>query len=202
MDDLAHKLDMDPLEFRLKNDNRLKDWFAEGAKRIGWEKRKKTGSQKGHVVRGFGVGCGAFAGARGCDFVEVEVDKQTGVVRVVKIVVLFEGGFINRRGALNQITGGTIMGMSWAMWEDRVLDRKTGGMLNTNLETYKIAGSLDIPEIDVVLLGRFGSSTGVGEAPVVPVAGAISNAIFNAIGVRVNRMPFTPRHVLAALEGR
>ena len=202
MDDLAHKLNMDPLEFRLKNQPSLKDWFTEGAKRIGWERRQKNGAQKGTHVRGFGVGCGAFAGARGCDFVELEVDKETGVVKVVKIVVMFEGGFINRRTVLNQVTGGTIMGLSWALFEDRVLDRKSGAMLNTNFETYKIAGSKDVPEIDVVLLGSAGNSGGVGEAPVVPVAGAISNAILNAIGVRVNRMPFTPRHVLAALEGK
>ncbi len=202
MDDLAHKLNMDPVEFRIKNDAAHKDWYTEGAKKIGWDKRPKTGSQKGPLCRGMGVGCGAFAGASGCDFVEVEVDKLTGNVRVVKVVAMFQGGFLNRRTVLNQVYGGTIMGMSWTLFEDRVLDGKTGGMLNTNFETYKMAGSLDIPEIEVVLLGRVGNSGGVGEAPVVPIGGAIANAIFNAIGVRVHRMPFTPRNVLAALEGK
>jgi CO/xanthine dehydrogenase Mo-binding subunit len=202
MDDLAHKLDMDPVEFRIKNDAAHKDWYTDGAKRIGWDRRPKTGSQKGPICRGMGVGCGAFAGASACDFVEVEVDRQTGNVRVVKVVVMFQGGFLNRRTVINQVKGGTIMGMSWTLFEDRVLDGKTGGMLNSNFETYKMAGSMDIPEIEVVLLGRAGSSGGVGEAPVVPIGGAIANAVFNALGVRVARMPFTPRNVLAALEGK
>lgn len=202
LDDLAAAIDADPLEFRLKLRPDLKNWFEEGSKRIGWDKRqKKPGSAKGDVVRGIGVGCGEFAGSSGCDFIEVEVDKRTGVVKVLKIVVVFQGGFINKRGVLNQVKGGTIMGMSWALFEERVLDERYGAMLNPNLEFYKIAGPQDIPEIEVVLLGQAERSSGVGEAPVVPVAGALSNAIFNAIGKRVTKMPFSPRNVLEALGG-
>lgn len=201
LDDLAAKLDMDPLELRLKIQPGLKNWFDLGAERIGWKNRRKPGADKSDVVRGLGVGCGQFAGSRGCDFVEVEVDRRTGVVRVLKVVVVFQGGFINRRAVLNQVRGGTIMGMSWALFEERVLDPRWGAMLNPNFEFYKIAGPLDVPEIDVVLLGQPGQPTGVGEAPVVPVAGALSNAIFNALGVRVTKMPFSPRNVLAAIGG-
>ncbi len=202
LDDLAAKLEMDPLELRLKLRPDLKDWFDLGRERIGWDRRqRKPGADPSVVVRGIGVGCGQFAGASGCDFVEVEVDRKTGLVRVVKIVAVFEGGFVNRRGVLNQVRGGTIMGMSWALFEERVLDPRWGAMMNPNFEFYKIAGPLDIPEIDVVLLGKPHRPSGVGEAPVVPVAGAISNAIFNALGVRVTRMPFSPRHVLAAMGG-
>ncbi|MBI2901021.1 MAG: molybdopterin-dependent oxidoreductase [Planctomycetes bacterium] len=200
MDDLAAKLGMDPLELRIKNRPELKRWFDEGAKRIGWE-RRRTKPSGDPVVRGIGVGCGEFAGASGCDFIEVEVDRRTGLVRVVKVVVVFEGGFLNRRAVLNQVRGGTIMALSWALLEERVLDPRTGAMMNPNFEFYKIAGPLDVPEIEVVLLGRAGKSGGVGEAPVVPVAGALSNAIFNALGVRAARMPFTPRNVLEAIGG-
>jgi CO/xanthine dehydrogenase Mo-binding subunit len=207
LDDLAAKLELDPLELRLKNvterkQESMKPWFEEGAKRIGWERRqKKPGTDKAERVRGIGVGCGEFAGSSGCDFIEVEVDRGTGIVRVIKVAVMFEGGFLNRRAVLNQVKGGTIMGLSWALFEERILDPRTGAMLNPNFEFYKIAGPRDVPEIEVVLFGKPGRSGGVGEAPVVPVAGALSNAIFNALGVRVARMPFSPRNVLAALGG-
>ncbi len=202
MDDLAAELGMDPLELRLKNRPDLAEWFDIGSKRIGWERRQKNpGEDRRTVVRGIGVGCGEFAGSRACNFTEVEVDRGTGVVQVIKVVVVFQGGFINKRATLNQVSGGTIMGISWALLEERILDPTTCGMLNADMEFYKIAGSLDVPEIDIVLLGEEGRSSGVGEAPVVPTAGALSNAIFNALGTRVTRMPFTPPHVLEALEG-
>ncbi len=201
VDDLAAELGADPLDLRLKNRPDLKAWFDEGAKRIGWDRRqKKPGSARGDVVRGIGVGCGEFAGSSGCDFIEVEVDRRTGVVRVIKVVAIFNSDWVNRRGVINQIHGGTIMGLSWALTEERVLDGPTGAMLNTNFETYKVLGPLDVPEIEVVLGGQAHRPRGVGEAPVVPVAGALSNAIFNAIGARVKRMPFNPRNVLAAMK--
>ncbi len=202
MDDLAAELEMDPLELRLKNRPDLAEWFDIGARRIGWHRRpSKPGEDRGTVVRGIGVGCGEFAGSKGCNFTEVEVDRGTGVVRVKKVVVVFQGGFINRRAILNQVSGGTIMGLSWALLEERILDPGTCAMLNADMEFYKVMGSLDVPEIDIVLLGEEGRSSGAGEAPVVPTAGALSNAIYNALGVRVTRMPFTPPHVLEAMEG-
>jgi xanthine dehydrogenase YagR molybdenum-binding subunit len=114
-------------------------------------------------------------------------------------VATLQGGFLNRRAVINQVEGGTIMSLSWALTEERILDGKTGAMLNPNFEFYKILGPLDVPEVEVVLFRQPGTISGVGEAPVVPVPGALSNAIFNALGVRVTRMPFTPRNVLAAL---
>jgi len=199
VEDLANALGMDPLELRLKNKPDLKDWFSKGAEAIGWSKRQPFGSQKGDVRRGFGVGCGDFAGMSGCHFVEVEVDVPTGVVRVVKVVAVMQGGFINRIGVNSQVLGGTVMGLSWAMFEERIMDHATGGMLNANLDGYKLAGARDIPEIEVVLLGRQGRPSGCGEAPCVPIGGAIRNAIVNATGRPLYRMPFTPRNVLASL---
>lgn len=199
VEDLANALGIDPLEMRLRNKPDMKNWFEQGARAIGWSRREPTGSQKGEVRRGFGVGCGNFAGMSGCHFAEVEVDMPTGVVRVVKVVAVMQGGFINRLGVLNQILGGTVMGLSWAMFEERILDRVTGGVLNANLDGYKIAGTKDVPEIEVILIGQQGRTSGVGEAPVVPIAGAIRNAIVNATGKPIYRMPFTPRNVLASL---
>ncbi len=201
VDDLAHRLKMDPLDLRVKNSPALARWFEPASRAIGWERRASVpGSAPGPRKRGIGVGCGHFAGMRGCHFAEVEVDVETGVVRVLKVVALEEGGYINRLGVESQIRGGVIMGMSWALFEERVMDRATGAMLNPNLETYKIAGSRDVPEIEVILLGRLGHPGGVGEAPVVPIGGAIANAIFNATGKRMYRMPFTPRNVIESLQ--
>lgn len=202
LDDLAEKIGVDPLEIRLRNSrraDRMKRWFEEGATRIGWERRRKAGSDQGPRPHGFGVGCGEFAGSSGCCFLEVEVDRELGLVRVAKAVAVLEGGFVNRRGVINQVQGGTLMGLSWWLTEERILDGPTGAMLNPNFEFYKILGPRDVPDVEVVLLGTPGRPSGVGEAPVVPVGGALSNAIFNALGVRVTRPPFTPRHVLAAL---
>jgi CO/xanthine dehydrogenase Mo-binding subunit/aerobic-type carbon monoxide dehydrogenase small subunit (CoxS/CutS family) len=172
----------------------------EVAQAIGWERRQNpAGSAPGPVKRGLGYGRGGFAGSNSENFAEVEVDTETGEVLVKKIVVVFSGGFINKRATESQIYGGTIMGLSWAMFEERVMDPKRGAFLNTNLDFYKIAGSLDIPEIQIFLKGQMEGAGGVGEAPVVPVAGALANAIFNATGFRPTRMPFTPKNILASM---
>ena len=134
---------------------------------------------------------------------EVEVDIETGVVRVLKIVAVQAcGQVVNRLTAENQVAGGVIQGLSYALFEEQILDRPTGGVLNANLEQYKIAGALDIPEIQVVLDVEPGD-TGVrslGEPPIIPTAGAIANAVANATGARVRSLPITPARVLAALK--
>lgn len=139
----------------------------------------------------------------GVQIAEVEVDTETGIVRVKKIVVVQACGTpVNRLTAENQICGGTIQGISFALFEDRILNAATGAMVNPNLEFYKIAGPVDVPEI-VPVLDRRDEDTGVyplGEPATIPTAGAIANAVANAIGVRVRSLPITPRRVLEALE--
>jgi len=199
----AEQAGVDPLDYRKEKDAAHAEWYDQGAKAIGWERRqKKPGSAAGPVKRGLGIGYGKFQSGEGVDFAEVEVDVEIGVVRVKKMVVVFGGGWINRRGAISQITGGTIMGLSWCMFEERMMDRAVGGMMNPNLEFYKVAGPVDIPEIQVILRGSHGNAGGIGEAPVCAVAGAIGNAIHNATGAWVTRQPFVPRNVLAALKAR
>lgn len=142
----------------------------------------------------------------GVQFAEVEVDLRTGQVRVLKVVAIQDcGRVVNRLTAESQITGGVIQGLGYALYEERVLDKKTGGMLNADFENYRIPGALEIPEIDVVAFdvangGNVVGAAGLGEPPVIPTAAAVANAIANASGVRVRELPMTPDRVLAAIE--
>lgn len=137
-------------------------------------------------------------------FAEVEVDTETGIVRVKKIVALQDiGQPVNRHTAENQLTGGVIQGLSFALFENRILDPTLGAMVNPNMEFYKIAGPADIPEIVPVLwMSRDDVSVNsLGEPPVIPTPGAIACAIYNAIGAPVRTMPMTPARVLEAIAG-
>ena len=141
----------------------------------------------------------------GVQIAEVEVDTETGVVKVLKVTAVHDCGRpMDRLTLESQINGGIIQGISYALFEDRILDRNTGNMVNANLEQYKIAGSMDIPEIDAYVLdvnhGQNSSGAiGIGEPATVPTSGAIANAIYHAIGVRVYELPMTPSRILAAL---
>jgi len=144
----------------------------------------------------------------GVQFAEVEVDTETGVVRVVRVLAIQDcGRVIDRLTAESQVMGGVINGISYALFEDRVQDRKTGRLLHGDLEGYRIAGSRDIPDIEVVMfeVANAGNSVGMmglGEPPKVPTAGAIANAVAHATGARVRDLPITPARVLAALAAK
>jgi len=141
----------------------------------------------------------------GVQFAEVEVDVETGLVRVLKVVAVQDCGLVaDPLLARSQINGAVIQGVSYALFEQRHLDPKTGAMLNPNLLDYKIVGALDVPEIvSIPFTVANGISTtsmsSLGEPPAVPTAGAIGNAVANAIGARVRSLPITPDKVLAAL---
>ena len=140
-------------------------------------------------------------GTGGVQFAEVEVDTETGFVKVKKITVVQDGGLIvSKLTCESQINGGVIMGMGYALYEGRVMDAHTGVVLNPNFETYKLAGIADVPEIDIVLLDMPERGViGIGEPVTIPTAAAIANAVANALGVRVSSLPITPQKVLAAL---
>ena len=141
----------------------------------------------------------------GAQFAEVEVDTATGRVRVERVVAVHDCGVVlNALATESQIQGGVIQGVSYALFEDRVLDRRTGRMVNPNVEEYKIAGSLDVPEIDVIMVSVWDgvnntNSVGIGEPATVPTAAAIANAVSHAVGARIRRLPITPEVVLAAV---
>jgi xanthine dehydrogenase YagR molybdenum-binding subunit len=141
----------------------------------------------------------------GVQFAEVAVDTETGVVRVERVVAVQDCGRpMNPRQIESQVHGGVLMGLSYALLEERVLDQQSGRMVNANLEQYKLAGPRDTPQIDVVLLENYqGNSAtdayGIAEPSNIATAPAIANAVYNAIGVRLRETPLTPAAVLEAL---
>ncbi len=142
----------------------------------------------------------------GAQFAEVAVDTETGKVKVERIVAVHDCGIVvNALTTESQIQGGVIQGMSYALFEDRVLDGQTGRMVNPNVEAYKIAGALDCPEIETIVVPVWDGvnntqSVGIGEPATVPTAAAIANAVSHAVGSRIRRIPITPEVVLAAVE--
>jgi xanthine dehydrogenase YagR molybdenum-binding subunit len=144
----------------------------------------------------------------GVQFAEVAVDTETGVIKVERVVAVHDCGRpLNPLALESQINGGVLQGISYALYEDRVLDRPTGRMVNANLEQYKIAGSRETPKIESIIieeyLGRSSTDAGgIGEPSTIPTAAAVANAVYNATGVRMRELPMTPARVLAALGNR
>jgi xanthine dehydrogenase YagR molybdenum-binding subunit len=145
------------------------------------------------------------SGVGGVQMAEVEVDTDTGIVKVKKMVAVQDCGLVvNLTTAESQVRGALIMGISYSLFEEKVMDPATGRMLNANMEFYRLAGFNDIPELVVHMMSGKGYDErgviGLGEPPVISPGAAISNAVANAIGVRVPFLPLTPDRVLAALE--
>jgi xanthine dehydrogenase YagR molybdenum-binding subunit len=92
------------------------------------------------------------------------------------------------------------MGMGYALYEGRIMDKNSGVVLNPNFETYKLTGLADVPDIEIVLLDMPERGVvGIGEPATIPTAAAIGNAVANALGVRVSSLPITPQRILGAL---
>lgn len=144
------------------------------------------------------------SGVAGVQMAEVEVDTDTGVVKVKKMVAVQDCGLIiDLKTAESQCYGALIMGISYALFEEKIMDPITGGMLNDDMQYYRLAGLSDIPELVVHMMTGKGYDErgviGLGEPPVISPGAAISNAVANAIGVRVPFLPLTPDRVLNAL---
>jgi xanthine dehydrogenase YagR molybdenum-binding subunit len=158
------------------------------------------------TVRGKNPGPGNLtnSGVGGVQMADVSVDTETGIVKVNKMVAVQDCGLvINVKTAESQVYGALIMGISYALYEEKVLDPVSGRMLNPNMEFYRLAGLRDIGELMVHMMTDPSDENrgviGLGEPPVVSPGAAISNAVANAIGVRVPYLPLTPDRVLAAL---
>lgn len=143
-------------------------------------------------------------GVGGCQFAEVDVDIETGEVRVREVVAVQDCGLIiNKLACESQVGGGVVMAVNAALLEERIMDQATGRMLNPDMEFYKLGLLQDMPRIRIHMFDDPISTSrgviGIGEPPTISTMAAIGNAVFNATGVRVGRAPFTPRNVLPAL---
>ena len=141
-------------------------------------------------------------GTSGVQFADVEVDIETGITRVKKIVSVQDCGMIvDKLTAESQMYGGIIMGLGFALFENRILDRNTAKMVNPNMEWYLVPGISDVPVIDITLVDQPERGViGLGEPPVISTAAAIANAVSNATGARIRKLPITPDTVLTALQ--
>ena len=188
MDELAHRAQMNPLEFRLKNlkNQRLKFAFTAAAEAFGWKTRK---ARKHH---GFGLGGGVEKGGYVATCAEVAVDPASGAVRVVRVTTAFDcGAVVNPNGLRNQIVGADIMGLGGALFE--AIEFKDGRITNGTFTQYRVPRFQDIPEIQPVLIDRKDQpSAGAGETPICGLAPAVGNAIFHATGKRIYSMPMVP----------
>lgn len=145
------------------------------------------------------------SGVGGVQMAEVEVDPETGIVQVKKMVAVQDCGLVvNVKTAESQCLGALIMGISYSLFEEKVMDPTTGIMLNPDMEFYRLAGLNDIPELVVHMMTGKGYDErgviGLGEPPVISPGAAISNAVANALGVRVPFIPLTPDRVLNAIS--
>jgi isoquinoline 1-oxidoreductase len=188
MDALARSISMDPLEFRLKNtsDERLRGVLAAVTKSFGWPRKKERPTQ------GFGLAAGNEKGSYVANCAEVEVDRTSRSVRIVRVAVAFEcGAIVNPDGLRNQVVGANIMGLGGALFE--AIKFENGRISNPHFAQYRVPRFRDIPEIEAVLVDRKDiPSAGAGETPIMAIAPAIGNAIFDATGVRLNSLPLVP----------
>jgi xanthine dehydrogenase YagR molybdenum-binding subunit len=141
-------------------------------------------------------------GSHGASFAEVEVDVETGKVRVMKMCHVQDGGLpLNRLAMESQINGGMIQSLGMALFEGRVMDSELGVMVNAGFGDYKLPGCLEIPELVPIIDDgdERQQVIGIAEAANIPGVGAIANAVYNACGVRVRDLPITPDKILNGL---
>lgn len=198
IDELAHATQADPVEYRLRHmkDERARDAIAKAAEAFGWSAWRKTPG------RGRGIGFAKYKNIAGYCAValEVEVNRQTGRIRVLRAVASADSGHIvNPDGVSNQIEGGLIQSLSWTLKEE--VQMNDTEVLSSDWSSYPILTFSEIPPVEVVLINRPGLPfLGTGEASQGPTGAALANAVFDATGVRYRRLPLTPDRVLQGLK--
>jgi xanthine dehydrogenase YagR molybdenum-binding subunit len=144
----------------------------------------------------------------GAQFAEVEIDTWTGIVHVTRMFGIQDCGLvIAKKQAESQVLGAMIQGVSYALHEQRIMDKRSGRMLNGDFLRYKITGPKDLPELRCHMHSIANGhdsvgAAGLGEPPSVASAAAIANAVFHALGAPVRHLPITPDKVLAALASK
>lgn len=196
IDIMAAKLGVDPVEFRLRNlnDEKMIAVLEAMIDKFGYT------PAKGPSGRGIGMACGTDAGTWVAVMVEVKVDTETGDVQSIRAVVSQDMGMcVNPQGSIIQAEGCVTMGMGYALAED--IEFKGGDVITANFDTYQLPLFSWIPEtIDTVILDRQDQPPqGGGEPAIICMGGALANAIYDACGSRVYRMPMTPERVLAGM---
>jgi len=196
LDTVAASLGVDPVAFRLRHlsDARMRRVLSAAAQAFGW---REGAAPSG---RGVGVACVLDAGTCVATMAEVRVDARTGAVRVVRIVCAQDMGVVvNPDGARMQVEGGLTMGLGYALSEE--LNFRGGEILDHNFDSYRITHFSDAPSIEVVLVHNDDlASQGGGEPAITTTGAVVANAVFDATGVRLLRLPLTAPRVLVALE--
>jgi len=195
IDIMAEKTGIDPFEFRLKNlkNERMKKALKEAATVFGWKERKKSESA------GFGVSCSLDADTCVAAIAEVEVDRATGNIHVKRIVCAQDMGLIvNPEGAKMQVEGCLTMGLGYALSEE--IHFTGGEITEENFDTYQIPRFSQVPHIETILIDNKNSLPyGGGEPAITCMGGLISNAVYDAVGVRLFSFPLTPEKIMAKL---
>jgi CO/xanthine dehydrogenase Mo-binding subunit len=205
MDEIAASLKADPVDYRLRHlsDQRLIDVINTVAKKARWDKRRSNkGNAQTGVVTGRGFSCVLYEGLDGhCAMVaEVSVDQDQGTIAVTKVTVGIDtGAVVNPNGLRNQMQGQVIQGISRTLFEEVKFDRATSTITSHDWVSYPVFRFGDsLPEIDTILINNVNDPpTGAGEIAITIVAAAIGNAIYDATGVRMRQIPFTPANFLA-----
>jgi len=204
MDEIAARLKMDPVEYRLRHlrDPRLIDVVKAAAKAAKWQSRPSPRGGTGAMANGRGIACVLYEGDNGyCALVaDVDVDRNSGRIAVKRFVVAQDCGPISSPdGMKNQIEGGVLQGMSRALGEEVTWD--DAKVTSVDWRTYRsLTMGADMPAIESVLINRTeGEAMGAGETAITLVAAAIGNAVFDATGARLREVPFTPERVKAVL---
>ena len=173
-----------------------------GGKSLDWKQACSAVPAAGLAVKGEWQPGLSADGAHGASFAEVEVDTETGHVKVTKMCHVQDGGLIlNRLATESQINGGMIQSIGMALYEQRVMDGRLGVMLNPQFGDYKLPGTMEIGElIPVIDDGDTREAViGIAEPANIPGVGAIANAVYNACGVRIRDLPITPDKILNGL---
>ena len=204
MDELAAALNLDAVEFRLRHMKEPRDIavIKAASEKAGWQTRPSPRrDQTGNKVSGRGIAYAQRNGTRVAAVAEVEIDRSSGKIWARKFTVAHDcGQIINPNGLRHTIEGNIVQGVSRTLWEEVKFDSKN--VTSVDWMTYPILDITETPEsIDVVLINHPElAPTGAGEPSIRPVAAAIANAIFDATGVRMRRVPFSPDHVKQSLS--
>jgi CO/xanthine dehydrogenase Mo-binding subunit len=199
MDELAHMIGADPVEFRLRHlaDERARAVIEAAAEKAGWQAGQRLQGED----RGRGIAFARYKNRQcyAAVVVELHVDRASGQVRLERVIIAADAGqIINPDGLSNQLEGGVYQSASWTLKERVAFDHS--GITSVDWDSYPILSFPEAPVIETVLLNRPDQPhVGSGEATQGPTPAAIANAIFDAAGIRLREIPFTPERVKAAL---